>query len=192
MVARAAAVTGMIFVALAVVRHLHAIPPARAAGQPDAVARAAADGRRRRGAGALGRIRRTPGAPNCVPVLLFGMMMAIVYRQELALLLAGAVALIVVLAIGHGLRGVLLLMGVTAAAVLNLGRIRSRSKLIYVGLFAGAVAVLLRRRHGHDRRPAARACRCCAMRLLNGLLGRGGRLHHHRTAALHRAASSAC
>ena len=30
-----------------------------------------------------------------VPVLLFGMMMAIVYRQELALLLAGVVALIV-------------------------------------------------------------------------------------------------
>ena len=34
-------------------------------------------------------------------------------------------------------------MGVTTAAVLNLGRIRTRSKLIYVGLFAGAVAVLL-------------------------------------------------
>ena len=39
----------------------------------------------------------------------------------------------------------MLLMGVTAAAVLLLGRIRSRSKLIYVGLFAGAVARALRR-----------------------------------------------
>ena len=41
-----------------------------------------------------------------VPVLLFGMTMAIVYRQELALLLAGVVAMVVALAVGHGLRGV--------------------------------------------------------------------------------------
>ena len=50
-------------------------------------------------------------------------------------------AWIVALAVGHGLPEFLLLFGVTAAAVLNLGRIRSRSKLIYVGLFAGGVAV---------------------------------------------------
>ena len=78
-----------------------------------------------------------------VPVLLFGMTMAIVYRQELALLLSGVVALIVVLAVGHGLSQLLLLAGATTAAVLNLGRIRSRSKLIYVGLYAGIAAVLL-------------------------------------------------
>ncbi len=79
-----------------------------------------------------------------VPVLLFGMTMAIVYRQELALLLAGMTAMIVALAIGNGLQEFLLLMGVITAAVLNLGRIRSRSKLLYVGLFAGCVAVVLR------------------------------------------------
>ena len=78
-----------------------------------------------------------------VPVLLFGMIMAIVYRQELALLMSGVVAMTVVLAVGYGLSEFVLLMGVTTAAVLNLGRIRSRSKLIYVGLFAGAVAALL-------------------------------------------------
>lgn len=78
-----------------------------------------------------------------VPVLLFGMTMAIVYRQELALLLACVVAMVVVLAVGHGLREFLLLMGTTTAAVLNLGRIRTRSKLIDVGLFAGVVAVVL-------------------------------------------------
>ena len=64
--------------------------------------------------------------------------------------------MIVVLAVGHGLPEFLLLMGVTTAAVLNLGRIRSRSKLIYVGLFAGGVAVAALPGHGHDRRPAAR------------------------------------
>ena len=78
-----------------------------------------------------------------VPVLLFGMTMAIVYRRELALLLAGIMALIVALAIGHGIREFLLLLGVTSAAVLCLGRIRSREKLMYVGLFAGGVAALL-------------------------------------------------
>jgi len=61
------------------------------------------------------------------PVLLFGMIMAIVYRQELALLLVGATSLIVVLAIGHRLPEFLLLMGASTAAILNLGRIRSRS-----------------------------------------------------------------
>jgi putative nucleotidyltransferase with HDIG domain len=78
-----------------------------------------------------------------VPVLLFGMTMAIVYRQELALLLAGVVAMVVAMAVGHGLREFLLLLGVAIAAVLSLGRIRSRSKLIHVGLFAGSVAALL-------------------------------------------------
>jgi cyclic-di-AMP phosphodiesterase PgpH len=78
-----------------------------------------------------------------VPVLLFAMTMAVVYRRELALLLSGMVALIVALAVGHGFSEFLLLMGVTTAAVLSLGHIRSRKKLIYVGLFAGGTAVML-------------------------------------------------
>ncbi len=45
---------------------------------------------------------------------------------------------------GNGLQEFLLLMGVVTAAVLSLGRIRSRSKLLHVGLFAGAVAIVLR------------------------------------------------
>ena len=43
------------------------------------------------GAGALGRSANA-WRGELVPVLLFGMIMAIVYRQELALLLAGVVA----------------------------------------------------------------------------------------------------
>ena len=79
-----------------------------------------------------------------LPVLLFGMVMAVVYPRGLALLLAGAVSLVVVLGIGHGLEELILLMGVTTAAVLNMGQIRNRKKLVYVGLFAGIVAVSLR------------------------------------------------
>ena len=78
-----------------------------------------------------------------VPVLLFGMTMAIVHRQRLAMLLASMISIITVFAVGHGLQEFLLLTGVSAAAVLNLERIRSRSRLVYVGLFAGVVAVLL-------------------------------------------------
>ncbi len=78
-----------------------------------------------------------------LPLMLFGMTMAIVYRQELSLLLTGVITFVLALGIGHGLQGFLVLIGVATTANLSLGRIRSRSKLIYVGLFAGAVAMLL-------------------------------------------------
>ena len=78
-----------------------------------------------------------------IPLLLFGQTMAIAYRRELALLLLGVVTLILVLAVGQGLGGFMLLMGVAATAVLQLGRIRSRTKLIHVGFVAAVVAVLL-------------------------------------------------
>jgi len=78
-----------------------------------------------------------------VPLLLFGQIVAIAYRQELAMLLSGAVAILLSLAIGHGLPLVLLLTGVTVTAVLQLARIRSRTKLIHVSLSAAVVAFLL-------------------------------------------------
>jgi putative nucleotidyltransferase with HDIG domain len=78
-----------------------------------------------------------------IPLLLFGQTVAIAYRQELALLLAAIVAMIIVLGIGAGVGGFLLLMGVTATAILQLQRIRSRTKLIYVGLSSSVMAMLL-------------------------------------------------
>jgi putative nucleotidyltransferase with HDIG domain len=84
-----------------------------------------------------------PWRAELLPLMLFGMMMAIVYRQELALLLSGMLAWIVVLSLGEGLAAFLMLFGSTAAAVLSLGQIRTRSKLIYIGLFSGGVAALL-------------------------------------------------
>ena len=78
-----------------------------------------------------------------LPLLLFGMTTAIVYRLEFALLLTGVLSLIIVMALGQGLPEMLLLMGVSATAIVNLGRIRSRSKLIFVGLFSGIVAFLM-------------------------------------------------
>jgi len=77
------------------------------------------------------------------PLLLFGMTMTIVHRRELALLLSGVAAFLVVMAVGGGVRELILLAGVTTVVALNLGTIRSRAKLVYVGMFAGLVAMLL-------------------------------------------------
>jgi hypothetical protein len=81
-----------------------------------------------------------PWRAELVPVLLFGQIMAIAYRQEFALMLAALAAVILALALGHGLAILLLLLGVTIIAVVQLGRLRSRSKLIYVGMVSAAVA----------------------------------------------------
>jgi cyclic-di-AMP phosphodiesterase PgpH len=76
-----------------------------------------------------------------VPLLLFGMTIAIAYGQELALLLTAALTLIGVEAIGHGLGTAIVLMATTVGAILLLPRVRSRSKLLSVGFVAAAVAV---------------------------------------------------
>jgi putative nucleotidyltransferase with HDIG domain len=78
-----------------------------------------------------------------IPLLLFGQTVAIAYGRELALLLSGATALIIVVALGPGLGGLLVLLGVTAVSILQLARIRNRTKLIYVGFTSGVAAFLL-------------------------------------------------
>ena len=76
-----------------------------------------------------------------VPLLVFAMTVAIAYDEDLALLLAAEVALVVVVGLGHGLGDYVTLTAAAAATIFWMGRIRSRSKLIYVGLWAGAVAL---------------------------------------------------
>jgi putative nucleotidyltransferase with HDIG domain len=77
-----------------------------------------------------------------IPLLLFGMTAAIVYEKELALLLSAAVALIMSFSLDQGLAQFVILVSSVAAAILFLRRIRSRTKLIYVGAFTGLVVVL--------------------------------------------------
>lgn len=92
----------------------------------------------------LGRWAAADGwRAELIPVLLFGQIVAIAYRQELALFLSAVAALMLALALNHGLFTFLLLFGSTVAAVLHLGVIRTRSKLIYVGLATGLVAAVL-------------------------------------------------
>jgi putative nucleotidyltransferase with HDIG domain len=77
-----------------------------------------------------------------VPLMLFGMTVAIAYEQELALLLSAAITLVSVVALGHALSDAVVLLAATAGAILLLGRVRSRSKLLSVGFIAAAVAAL--------------------------------------------------
>jgi len=77
-----------------------------------------------------------------VPILLFGIVITIAYRQDLALLLTAAIALVVVLATGRGLPEFVIYVATAAAAIQSSASIRSRTKLIYVGLYAGVVSLL--------------------------------------------------
>ncbi|RIK77345.1 MAG: metal-dependent phosphohydrolase [Planctomycetota bacterium] len=79
---------------------------------------------------------------DVIPLLLFGMIVAIAYQQELALLLSACVALVIVVAIGHGLTQALALVATTAGAVLVLKQVRTRSRLLFVGFTAAAVGFL--------------------------------------------------
>ena len=75
-----------------------------------------------------------------LPLLVFAMTVAIAYEEDLALLMAAEVALVVVVGLGRSLGDYVTLTAAAAAMVFWMGRIRSRSKLIYVGLWAAAVA----------------------------------------------------
>ena len=77
-----------------------------------------------------------------VPIVLFGMTIAIAYSRELALLLSAVVSLVLCISLGMGLAEFVLMVATGAAAILLLNRIRSRTKLMYVGLGAALVAFL--------------------------------------------------
>ena len=77
-----------------------------------------------------------------IPLLLFGMTIAIAYTQELGLLIAAAMALVVAFAVGHRLVDLVIVTAAVAAAILMLRSVRTRSKLLYVGMVSGVVVVL--------------------------------------------------
>jgi putative nucleotidyltransferase with HDIG domain len=77
-----------------------------------------------------------------IPLMLFAMTVTIAHGQEMALLLSASICLVVTLALGLGLAEFVVLSATMAATILMLRRIRSRTKLIYIGLSAGAVAFL--------------------------------------------------
>lgn len=94
---------------------------------------------------AFGRWASVYWRAELIPHLFFGMAVAITYNQELALLLSTAVAAVMVTTLGVGpvFGEFMVLSGVSASAILLLARVRTRSKLINVGLMASVVAFLL-------------------------------------------------
>ncbi len=77
-----------------------------------------------------------------IPLLIFGMSIAIAYQRGLAFLLSVAVTFIVVVTLGQGLRSFVILTSALAVAILSVGSVRNRTKLIFVGLVSGAVTSL--------------------------------------------------
>ena len=77
-----------------------------------------------------------------IPITLFGITISIAYQRELALLLSVVVSLVVTLSVGHSLAECVILVSAVSSAILLVDRVRSRTRLLYVGLGSAAVAVL--------------------------------------------------
>jgi len=84
-----------------------------------------------------------PWRAGLLPPLLFAMTLSVAYGRELAMLFCVSLALTLAVTVGHTLGSFILLTGVMAAAILLLRRVRTRTKLIQVGLFAGLAAFAL-------------------------------------------------
>lgn len=84
-----------------------------------------------------------PWRAEIIPLLLFSMTFGIAYHRDVALILSIAMAIVVAMTGGEGLGEFIVLMGTVAAAVLQLGQIRTRGKLIRVGLISAVVTFLL-------------------------------------------------
>jgi len=91
---------------------------------------------------ALSWFAADPWRVELIPILLFGMTVTVAYRQDLAMLLTAVVSLVVVLSLGQGIALFVVLVASSCAAIQLMGRIRSRTRLIYVGLVTAVVAVL--------------------------------------------------
>lgn len=84
-----------------------------------------------------------PWRAELIPLLLFSMTFGIAYHRDVALILSTSMALIVAMTGGEGLGEFIVLMGTVASAVLQLDTIRTRGKLIRVGMISAIVAFLL-------------------------------------------------
>src|SRR5690606_42113764 len=79
---------------------------------------------------------------EAIPLVLFAMTAAIAYRQEIALLLSGAVALVFTVSSGFGLAEFTGLLATMCSAVVLLGRLRSRPEPLCVGVASGLAGVV--------------------------------------------------
>ncbi len=76
-----------------------------------------------------------------IPLLLLGMAIAIAYQQEMALIFAASVNLMIAICIGIEMHQALVLMATVTGAILVLRQVRTRGKLLSVGGVAAVVAL---------------------------------------------------
>lgn len=81
-----------------------------------------------------------PGT-EVIPLLLLAMTVAIAYQQEMALILAASANLVITVSIGLDFQQSLVLLATVAGAILVLKQVRTRGKLLSVGIVAGVVAL---------------------------------------------------
>ncbi len=82
-----------------------------------------------------------PMRAEVVPLILCAMTATIAFGRQVALLISTCLALAITLGLGLDISEFVTLCGGTCAAILLLGRIRTRTKLIYVGIAAGAIVM---------------------------------------------------
>ncbi|HEX3657932.1 MAG TPA: HDIG domain-containing protein [Pirellulales bacterium] len=84
-----------------------------------------------------------PWRAALIPLLLFGMTFSIAYRRDVAIVLSVALAIILAMTEGQSLGQFIVWTGVVTLTVAQLRRIRSRSKLIKVGVISAGAAFVL-------------------------------------------------
>lgn len=83
-----------------------------------------------------------PMRAEIVPLVLCTMTMTITFGRQVAMLVSTCIAMCITLALGLDIGEFVTLCSGTCAAALLLGRIRTRTKLIYVGLAAGVIVAM--------------------------------------------------
>lgn len=76
-----------------------------------------------------------------MPIAAFAMMIAILYHSELALLLSAVLSLVTVFSLGLGVAEFVTMASVSSLASFLSRNVRSRTRLIFVGLWAAAVGI---------------------------------------------------
>ncbi len=84
-------------------------------------------------------VSRDAWRAESIPLVLLGMTLAIVSRRELAFVISLAVALVIALSLGQGLYELMVLTASVSGPVIILNRVRSRTKLIYVGMYGAVI-----------------------------------------------------
>ena len=90
----------------------------------------------------IGWTAADPGLTQLLPLLLFGITMAIAYRRDLAWVLSLSGATILAVLGGLGFSQFVILMATVTAAIMQLDEIRTRNKLILVGGVSSVVAAV--------------------------------------------------